>query len=64
MPVANQQTPNRTARTVVILEQMIAASGLAPGEPFAVEAELEKKLGVSRAVVREAVSRLPRSRWR
>ena len=54
----NRDNLNRTEQTLASLEKMIASSGLEPGEPFAVEAELEKKLNVSRAVVREAVSRL------
>jgi len=47
-----------TEKTVALLQGMIASSGLAAGEPFAVEAELQKKLSVSRAILREAVSRL------
>lgn len=49
---------NMTEQTVLALEEMLAASGARPGDRFAAEAELEKKLGVSRVVVREAVSRL------
>jgi DNA-binding FadR family transcriptional regulator len=41
-----------------VLREIVAASGLEAGELFAVEAELEKELNVSRPVLREAVSRL------
>ncbi len=37
---------------------MLAAGGGRPGEVFAREADLEKKLGVSRSILREAVNRL------
>lgn len=37
---------------------MVASSGIKPGEPFATEAELEIKLGVSRSILREAISGL------
>lgn len=49
---------NLTAQTVERLVEMISARGLKPGESFAREADLEKALGVSRPVLREAVSRL------
>ena len=54
----NRDTFNLTEQTVASLQEMVAQSGLGPGEPFAVEADLEKKLNVSRVVLREAVSRL------
>jgi GntR family transcriptional regulator, transcriptional repressor for pyruvate dehydrogenase complex len=54
----DRETTNLTEQTVSALAEMIACSGLSPGMPFAVEAALEKKLNVSRPVLREAVSRL------
>lgn len=56
--MADNNNSNLTQRVVVLLQEMIASSGLKPGEQFAVEADLEKKLNVSRVVLREAVSRL------
>ena len=47
-----------TEQAVVSLQEMIALSGARPGDRFGNEADLERKLGVSRVVVREAVSRL------
>lgn len=47
-----------TEQTVVSLQKMIVVSGARPGDRFGNEADLERKLGVSRVVVREAVSRL------
>jgi len=47
-----------TERTVTDLRRMIAASGLKPGEILGTEADLEKRLNVSRSVLREAISRL------
>jgi len=54
----DRETANLTEQTVTALAEMIASSGLAPGATFAVEAELGKRLNVSRPVLREAVSRL------
>jgi GntR family transcriptional regulator, transcriptional repressor for pyruvate dehydrogenase complex len=53
-----RESTNLTDQTVTALVNIIASSGLAPGAPLAVEAELEKKLNVSRSILREAVSRL------
>ena len=47
-----------TEQTVSSLREMIAEQGCHPGDRFAKEADLEAKLGVSRSVIREAVSRL------
>ena len=52
------QGPNLTEITVQRLLDAIAASGLGPGDVFATEGELEKRLNVSRPILREAVSRL------
>jgi GntR family transcriptional regulator, transcriptional repressor for pyruvate dehydrogenase complex len=49
---------NLTEHTTRRLLDMIGASGLRPGEPFATEAALERKLKVSRPILREAISRL------
>lgn len=49
---------NLTELTVRRLKKLIAESGLEAGEPLGIEAELEKKLKVSRPVLREAISRL------
>ena len=49
---------NMTGQIVRRVQKMIESSGLAPGEIFATEAELQEKLGVSRTVLREAISRL------
>jgi len=43
---------------VVSLQEMIVSTGAKPGDRFGNEADLERKLGVSRVVIREAVSRL------
>ena len=56
--MANNRNSNLTQRVVGSLQEMIASSGLKPGDQFAVEGDLEKKLNVSRVVLREAVSRL------
>lgn len=56
--MTQRQTTSLTEQTVAALTEMIASSRLPPGSPFAVEAELEKKLNVSRPILREAVSRL------
>jgi len=53
-----ESSKNLTERTVLKLKHLIRESGLGPGEPFGIEADLEKKLQVSRPVLREAVSRL------
>jgi GntR family transcriptional regulator, transcriptional repressor for pyruvate dehydrogenase complex len=47
-----------TEQTVASLKEMIISCGARPGDRFANEAALEKQLGVSRVVIREAVSRL------
>jgi len=52
------ETTNLTDQTVRRLMKMIGDSGLKPGQAFAREGDLEKKLKVSRPVLREAVSRL------
>jgi len=49
---------NLTELTVKRLKKLIAESGLEAGEPLGIEADLEKKLKVSRPVLREAISRL------
>ena len=56
--MAGDNNINLTQRVVVLLQEMISSSGLQPGDRFAVEAELEKKLNVSRVALREAISRL------
>jgi len=56
--MADRNGTNLTDQVVQALQEMISASGLQPGQQFAVEADLEKRLGVSRVVLREAVSRL------
>lgn len=50
--------PSLTEQTATSLREMIVSSGAKPGDRFGNEADLERKLGVSRVVVREAVSRL------
>jgi GntR family transcriptional regulator, transcriptional repressor for pyruvate dehydrogenase complex len=57
MPATNENT-SLTEQTVASLKEMIVLSGARPGDRFGNEADLERKLGVSRVVVREAVSRL------
>ncbi|MFC1675773.1 FadR/GntR family transcriptional regulator [Planctomycetota bacterium] len=52
------ENANLTEQTVEQITEMIAASGLDAGETFATEAQLEKRLNVSRPIIREAVSRL------
>jgi len=47
-----------TEQTVGRIEQMISEKGLRAGEVFTTEGKLIKKLGVSRQIVREAISRL------
>jgi GntR family transcriptional regulator, transcriptional repressor for pyruvate dehydrogenase complex len=47
-----------TEQTVVSLQEMLSESGARPGDRLGNEADLEQKLGVSRVVVREAISRL------
>ncbi len=47
-----------TEQTVASVREMLAESGSRPGDLFCKESHLEQKLGVSRNVVREAVSRL------
>lgn len=54
----SEDRQNLTARTVERLKELIHESGLAPGESFGIEADLEKQLSVSRPVLREAISRL------
>jgi len=56
--MVSQNKGNLTQQTATRLREMIASSALSPGDPFATEAQLEAKLGVSRSVLREAVSRL------
>ncbi len=48
---------NLAAQAVQRILDMIAESGLQPGQPFATEAELERKLGVSRRNVGLVVSK-------
>lgn len=47
-----------TERTAASVREMIVDSGARPGDRFCKESHLEQRLGVSRNVVREAVSRL------
>ncbi len=58
VPMTSNNNTNLTQRVVASLQEMIVSRGLKPGDRFAVEAELEKKLNVSRVALREAVSRL------
>ncbi|MCK5156332.1 MAG: FadR family transcriptional regulator [Spirochaetales bacterium] len=50
--------PNLTERTVKTILNMIVENKMQSGESFFTEAELEKKIHVSRQIIREAVSRL------
>ncbi len=52
------ENANLTEQTVKQITEMITASGLDVGQAFATEAQLEKKLDVSRPIIREAVSRI------
>ena len=56
--VDNGDNLSLTEQTVASINEMILLSGVRPGDRFGNEADLERKLGVSRVVVREAVSRL------
>ena len=58
MAYQRKEVDSLADKTADKLRTMIASSGLTPGEVFATEAELERKLKVSRPVVREAVSRI------
>ena len=58
MAYQRKEVDSLADKTADRLRTMIASSGLAPGDVFATEAELERKLKVSRPVVREAVSRI------
>jgi len=51
-------TANLTEQTTRNLREMIASSGLKPGDVLAREAELGEELGVSRSILREAINRL------
>ncbi len=55
---AYEETTNLTMRTVDNIMDMISQRRLPAGEFFATETDLEQQLGVSRQIVREAVSRL------
>ena len=49
---------NLTQQTVTRLKRIISERDLSPGDLLDIEANLEKELGVSRAILREAISRL------
>jgi GntR family transcriptional regulator, transcriptional repressor for pyruvate dehydrogenase complex len=52
------ETLSLTERAVASLQEMLSESRAKPGDRLGNEADLEERLGVSRVVVREAVSRL------
>ena len=49
------------ARVAAAIEEMIATSGLAPGERLPGETELAERLGVGRSTIREALADLERA---
>jgi GntR family transcriptional regulator, transcriptional repressor for pyruvate dehydrogenase complex len=58
MMVGAGENVSLTEQVATSVREMIVQSGARPGDRFCKEVQLEQKLGVSRNVVREAVSRL------
>jgi GntR family transcriptional regulator, transcriptional repressor for pyruvate dehydrogenase complex len=57
-PNGRNPSRNLTQRVVAHLSNLIGAGALAPGEKLPPEAEIVRQQGVSRTVVREAISQL------
>jgi len=60
-PGGRNPSRNLTQEVVARLSSLIGTGALAPGEKLPPESEIVKQQGVSRTVVREAISRLQAS---